>query len=140
MPKSFFFIFSLLIFQYCTPGVRYVSKVDTNYSKNQSYMVGDIIKGQASFYGKKFHGRKTANGEIFNMYDKTAAHKFLPFDTILKVINLSNNKQVIVRINDRGPFVKDRILDLSFQAAKELDMITEGVTNVSIQILKIKKT
>jgi rare lipoprotein A len=138
MFKLSIFIISLLLFYYCAPSVRYVRQVDKNYSKNQEYGVGDVVEGQASYYGKKFHGRKTANGETFNMYDKTAAHKFLPFDTIINVTNLTNKKQVVVRINDRGPFIKNRILDLSFQAAKELDMVSQGVTNVSIKIIKIK--
>ena len=92
MSKPFYFIISLLIFYYCTPGVRYVRQVDKTYSKNQEYTAGDIIEGQASFYGKKFHGRKTANGETFNMYDKTAAHKSLPFGTVIKVTNITENK------------------------------------------------
>ena len=140
MSKRFFFIISLLTFYYCAPSVRYVRQVDKNYSKNKKYEVGDIVEGQASFYGKKFHGRKTANGETFNMYAKTAAHKSLPFNTLIKVTNLANKRTVIVRINDRGPFIENRILDLSFQAAKELDMIKQGVTTVSIKILTFKKS
>ena len=138
MSKLFLFIISLYIFYNCSPSVRYVSQIDKTNLLNHEHEVGEILKGQASYYGKNFHGRKTANGETYNMYAKTAAHKTLPFDTVIKVTNLTNKKQVIVRINDRGPFIKNRILDLSYQAAKELDMLTRGIIHVSIQILKIK--
>ena len=92
---------------------------------------------EASFYADKFHGRKTANGEIFNMYDFTAAHKTLPFNTILKVTNIANGKNVTVRVNDRGPFVQGREIDLSKAAAQKLDMISEGTAHVSIEILQL---
>lgn len=91
---------------------------------------------EASFYADKFHGRKTANGEIFNMYDFTAAHKTLPFNTILKVTNISNGRSVTVRVNDRGPFVQCREIDLSKAAAEKLDMISSGTAKVSIEILQ----
>jgi rare lipoprotein A len=92
-------------------------------------------KGIASWYGSDFHGRRTASGEIYNMYDYTAAHKTLPLGTYARVINLKNCKSVIVRINDRGPFVKGRIIDLSYAAAKKIDMIGPGTVPVRIQIL-----
>ena len=82
-----------------------------------------VEEGMASWYGKKFHGKKTASGERFNMYELTAAHRTLPFGTKVKVTNLENNKSVVVRINDRGPHVKGRIIDLSYAAAKKIDMI-----------------
>jgi len=88
--------------------------------------------GKASWYGKKFHGRTTANGETYDMYGKSAAHKTLPFDTHVKVINLSNRKITIVRINDRGPFVKGRVIDLSYTAAREIDLIGAGVNDVKV--------
>jgi len=91
--------------------------------------------GMASFYGKKFHGKKTASGEIYYRHKFTAAHRKLPFNTRIKVTNLENNLSVIVRINDRGPFVKKRIIDLSEAAAKKIDMIHKGVAKVSIDIL-----
>lgn len=90
-------------------------------------------KGIASWYGKKFHGRKTANGEIYDMYTMTCAHKTLPFGTKLEVTNLSNGKKVIVRINDRGPFVKKRIIDLSCLAAQKLGMDVTGTAKVKIR-------
>lgn len=77
-------------------------------------------KGIASWYGSDFHGRRTSNGEIYDMYGMTAAHKTLPMDTILMVRNLHNKKKVVVRVNDRGPFIRGRIIDLSFTAAKKL--------------------
>ncbi|TFG57868.1 MAG: septal ring lytic transglycosylase RlpA family protein [Spirochaetales bacterium] len=89
-------------------------------------------EGYASWYGGKFHGRKTANGEIFNTYDFTAAHRSLPFGTKIKVTNTANGRSVIVRINDRGPFVKGRIIDLSQAAAAELDMIRSGTAYVRL--------
>lgn len=96
-----------------------------------------MLVGYASYYADKFHGRKTANGEIYNMHDYTAAHRNLPFNTILLVTNLKNGEKVKVRINDRGPYVKGRILDLSLQAAKDIGLIKSGVTKVNIKILKL---
>lgn len=93
-------------------------------------------EGYASWYGPGFHGKKTANGEIFNTHRFTAAHKFLPFNSIIKVISLENNKEVIVRINDRGPFVNNRIIDLSMAAAYSLDMIKKGTMKVKIILLE----
>ena len=90
----------------------------------------------ASFYGADFHGKKTSNGELFDMHKFTCANKELPFDTILKVTNLANNKTVQVRVNDRGPFVVGRDIDLSTAAAKELDMMKTGTAHVRIEIVK----
>lgn len=95
-------------------------------------------KGYASWYGKKFHGRKTSNGETYNMYGLTAAHKTLPLGTWLKVTNLENGKTVNVRVNDRGPFVKGRIIDLSYTAAKTIDMTLKGTAPVRITVIKNK--
>lgn len=89
--------------------------------------------GKASYYADKFEGRKTSNGEIFNQRKKTAAHRTLPFGTKVTVKNLANGKKVKVRINDRGPFVKGRMIDLSKRAAKKLDMVNVGVENVEIR-------
>ena len=96
---------------------------------------GTVIIGSASYYADDFHGRKTANGETFDMNGLSAAHKTLPFNTWLEVRNLSNGRTVIVRVNDRGPYVGDRIIDLSLGAAKELHMIETGVQEVEIEIL-----
>jgi rare lipoprotein A len=90
--------------------------------------------GLASYYGRKFHGRKTANGERFNMHAMTAAHKGLPFGAMVKVTHLRNGRSVTVRINDRGPFVKGRIIDLSYAAAKRLRMISQGIARVRLRV------
>lgn len=89
--------------------------------------------GYASYYADKYEGRKTSNGEIFRQRKLTAAHKSLPFGTKVKVTNLSNGRTVKVRINDRGPFIEGRIIDLSKAAAKKVDMISAGVTKVKIR-------
>lgn len=91
--------------------------------------------GRASFYGKDFHGQKTASGEIFNMDSMTAAHRTLPFNTVVRVTSLENNKSVTVRINDRGPARRNRDIDLSKGAAAHLDFIEEGVIKVKMEIL-----
>lgn len=89
--------------------------------------------GKASYYANEFRGRKTANGETFRQSKKTAAHRTLPFGTKVIVKNLSNGRTVKVRINDRGPFVKGRIIDLSKKAARRINMIEAGVTDVEIR-------
>ncbi len=94
--------------------------------------------GMASFYSDKFEGKKTASGEIYKSSKMTAAHPTLPFGTKVKVTNLSNNKSVIVTVNDRGPFVKNRIIDLSKAAAIKLDIIDQGVDKVKVE--SISKT
>jgi len=92
-------------------------------------------EGLASWYGKKFHGRLTASQEVYNMNALTAAHKTLPFNTRVKVVNLDNGREVVVRINDRGPFAKDRIIDLSYQAGQEIGMLKQGMARVRLSIL-----
>lgn len=91
----------------------------------------------ASYYAEQFHGKRTSNGEYFNMYSLTCAHKSLPFDTVLRVTNLSNGKQVDVRVNDRGPFVVGREIDLSKAAAVQLNMIKTGTAKVKLEIVKM---
>jgi len=88
--------------------------------------------GIASWYGRKFHGHLTSNGELYDMYAMSAAHKNLPLPTYLKVTNLANNKSVIVRVNDRGPFHQNRIIDLSYSAAYKLNMLKTGTAKVKI--------
>ena len=92
-------------------------------------------QGKASWYGKDFHGRTTSNGETYDMYDMTAAHKTLPFDTHVRVHNLDNQKTIEVRINDRGPFVRGRIIDLSYTAAQKIGMVGPGTATVEIVAL-----
>jgi rare lipoprotein A len=91
--------------------------------------------GIASWYGDDFHGKKTANGEVYNMHDMTGAHRVLPLPTFVRVENLENGKETIVRLKDRGPFAKERIIDLSYAAAKEIDMIHHGTARVRITVL-----
>ncbi len=93
-------------------------------------------KGIASWYGDKFHGRRTSSGEVYDMYAMTAAHKTLPFGTVVRVRNLDNGNQIEVRINDRGPFVGGRIIDLSYEAARKIGLVGPGTAAVSIRALK----
>ena len=106
--------------------------------------VDDKFTGIASWYGPDFHAKKTSNGEIYNMYAMTAAHKTLPMNTVVQVDNLENGKSTIVRINDRGPFVAGRIIDLSNVAAHKIDMVKKGTAKVRLTVLgfngKIAKT
>ena len=95
-----------------------------------------VLEGKASYYGKGFHGRKSASGKIYDMYKLTCAHKTLPFGTMLKVTNKKNGKTVTVEVTDRGPYVKGRIIDLSVAAAMDLDMMKSGVVDVEAEIIK----
>ncbi len=97
--------------------------------------VGQVMKGISSWYGPNFHGKQTSNGERYNMHARTAAHKTWPMDTMVKVINLQNGKSTIVRINDRGPFVRGRIIDCSYTAGKEIGLDRMGIAKVSIQVV-----
>lgn len=92
-------------------------------------------EGVASYYADKFHGRSTSSGERFNMNDRTCAHRWLPFGTMLRVTNLKNEKSVVVRVNDRGPWKHGRLLDVSKAAAIDLDMIREGTAKVRIEVV-----
>ncbi|GAC18084.1 septal ring lytic transglycosylase RlpA family protein [Paraglaciecola arctica] len=94
-------------------------------------------KGHASWYGQKFHGHQTANGEIYDMYQMSGAHKTLPLPSFVRVTNLENGKQVVVRVNDRGPFHSGRVIDLSYAAALKLDMFKTGVAEVKIDVIHV---
>jgi rare lipoprotein A len=107
-------------------GVRYYPIPDSE---------GFVEFGDLSWYGGKFHGKATASGEIYDMYKQSAAHKTLPMGTWVRVINLSNDRETVVRINDRGPFVKGRILDLSYASARELGLLAQGVARGKIVAL-----
>ncbi|MFO7594549.1 MAG: septal ring lytic transglycosylase RlpA family protein [Pseudomonadota bacterium] len=112
---------------YVVLGKRYhVKKESTGY----------VERGIASWYGRKFHGRKTSNGETYDMYAMTAAHKTLPIPTYVQVTNLDNGKRVVVRVNDRGPFHDNRIIDLSYTAAKKLDIVGNGTGRVEVRALE----
>ena len=101
---------------------------------------GYVEKGIASWYGGQFHGRKTSNGEVYDMHEVTAAHKTLPMNTLVLVENLENGKEMVVRVNDRGPFVKGRIIDLSKTAAGKLGMINNGTAQVRVSALGEART
>ncbi len=98
---------------------------------------GDVVRGISSWYGPEFNGRATASGETFDMDGRTAAHRTLPFGTVLRVTNLDNGRSVKVTVNDRGPFIEGRILDLSRGAAKEIRMVKSGIAEVEIRVLSV---
>jgi len=103
---------------------------------NPTYVkVGQKMKGISSWYGPNFHGKYTSNGERYNMYARTAAHKTWPMDTMVRVHNLQNGKSTIVRINDRGPFVRGRIIDCSYKAGKEIGLDRMGIAKVQIEVV-----
>lgn len=132
----FLVLISLLIIGFgCAQSIRFSNDSgsdDTEITTGTS----QVITGKASYYGEKFHGRHTASGEVYDMNKLTAAHRTMMFGTRLKVTNLWNNRSVIVRVNDRGPFKKGRVLDLSKAAARELDMIVAGVVDVRIEVIE----
>lgn len=99
--------------------------------------IGWSQRGEASWYGYPFHGQRTASGERYDMYLMTAAHRELPIGTVLEVKNLANGRRVQVRINDRGPFVRGRILDLSYGAATELDMVRAGTADIELRVVEM---
>jgi rare lipoprotein A len=98
--------------------------------------IGHTATGVASWYGEPYHGRRAANGEIYDMEKLTAAHRTFPFDTWVRVVNLGNGKTVEVRITDRGPFVAGRVIDLSHRAARAIDLIGPGIAPVRIQVIR----
>lgn len=116
-----------------TPGQSgsFVSEV----AASEKIRVAKTLSGPASWYGGKFHGRRTANGERFDMNEMTAAHRSLPFGTRVRVTNERNGRSVVVRINDRGPFVDNRIIDLSRGAAAAVGMVRTGVAPVRVEVL-----
>jgi rare lipoprotein A len=133
----FLFLATIAFLVGCTSSTRYSRSIDVNEKKDDSreFKVLETETGTASYYADEFNGRKTANGEIYNMYDLTAAHPTYPFNTKLKVINLQNGKSVEVRVNDRMPQFKSRIIDLSLAAAKKIDMINVGIQEVKVEVL-----
>ncbi|MGR3810068.1 septal ring lytic transglycosylase RlpA family protein [Jiulongibacter sp. NS-SX5] len=111
-------------------GIYIILSLFTAYQPNKPVILGEKLEGKASFYGPRFHGKTTANGEKMDKYELTCAHKSLPFGTMLEVKNMANDSTVIVRVNDRGPYIKGRIIDLSLEAAKQVNMIDNGVADV----------
>ena len=151
MKPFLLFCIAVLLISGCSPSPRYTieriigkapsvrtpeSSVNNGQQPEERLPVGTKIRGLASYYADKYNGKPTSNGEIFDMYGLTCAHKTLPFQTWLEVKNLSNGKTVIVRVNDRGPFIEGRIIDLSYGAAKEIGMLGSGVEEVEITVIK----
>ncbi|MFA8341850.1 MAG: septal ring lytic transglycosylase RlpA family protein [Rhodothermaceae bacterium] len=137
----------LLICTGCGSSARFSSQINGDYIRNipgpekryNRFSKNEVLKsfeGLASFYAHKYHGRTTSNGETYNMYELTAAHPYFPFDTIVRIINLENQKNVIVRINDRMPKHPERLIDLSLGTAKALEMVEDGVVKVRLEILR----
>ncbi len=117
-------------------GVSCIQRRGTGLADAGSRVRGKAEIGLASYYGEEWHGGPTASGEKFDMNALTAAHKTLPFGTKVKVTNIENGKSVQVRVNDRGPFVEGRIIDLSYAAAKKIGMIKTGVVKVKVEVIK----
>ncbi len=114
---------------YVVKGVRYVPREDPDYN----------AVGMASWYGRPFHGRKTASGQIYNMNALTAAHPTLPFGTQVRVTNLANHKSVVLTVNDRGPFAKGRIIDVSRRAAERLGFRGAGTARVRVEVIQVAR-
>jgi rare lipoprotein A len=113
--------------------VRFTDKSEI---EKEIHTPGKVFYGKASYYADAFHGKVTASGEIFDMTKLTAAHRSLPYGTILQIRNIKNNKTIVVRVNDRGPFKGNRVIDVSKAAAEALDMIRDGIIDVEITILE----
>lgn len=112
-----------------------LSEIKQTIASPEQVLIANTVQGNASWYGPGFDGRLTANGETFDQQEMTAAHPHLEFGTKVKVTNLQNGRSVVVRINDRGPFIRDRIIDLSAAAARALNMMSSGVAPVKLTIL-----
>jgi rare lipoprotein A len=144
--KKVFLILLPLISFACSSAPRFSSDKEKLYersytdnedlSRYEKFPVLESVEGIASYYADKYHGKITYNGEVYDMNGISAAHQTYPMETIIRVTNLSNNKNVILRINDRMPYWKDRIIDLSLGTAKALDFIEKGLTKVRIDVLK----
>jgi rare lipoprotein A len=134
----------------CTSSVRFASRTAGGSGGSRTEKAADgstivrknsgkvllTLEGVASYYADDFHGKMTSNGEIFDMNDLTAAHRVFPFGSKVRVTNLDNNKTVMVRVNDRGPFKEGRIIDLSLGAAKEISLIEKGTARVRLEVLE----
>ncbi|MFI5253487.1 MAG: septal ring lytic transglycosylase RlpA family protein [Bacteroidota bacterium] len=118
----------------CVSSPRFATRTNPA-SDNTTFSL--IEEGNASYYADEFNGHTTSNGETFNKDDLTAAHRTLPFNTTVKVTNLTNAKSIVVRINDRGPFVDDRIIDLSYEAAKRIGLILKGTARVRLEVVEL---
>lgn len=126
-----------ILFGGCVASPRFTSERFSRVT-SETYLM--IEEGVASYYADEFNGRQTSNGETYDMYQMTAAHQTLPFNSRVRVTNLNNGKSVEVRINDRGPFKDNRIIDLSLAAAKFLEMIGPGTAQVRIEVIELGST
>lgn len=146
MKRFHVLIITLILFMLCGCGARLAAVKEVrgpSYTINgKTYHImkkvpsGYTQKGTASWYGPGFHGKKTSSGEKYDMHEFTAAHNVLPHNTVVRVTNLSNHREVVVRINDRGPFVGDRVIDLSLSAARAIGMVGPGTAPVKITVLE----
>ncbi|MCX6150545.1 MAG: septal ring lytic transglycosylase RlpA family protein [Ignavibacteriales bacterium] len=143
--KSHFYNIILLfgfLFISCSSSTRFSNEKSEWQSKHQLHKRSDFITpsktttGTASYYGKKFNGKKTASGEMYNMFDLSASHKTYPLGTKVRITNLKNYKSIVLIINDRMPARNNRMIDLSYGAAKELDMLKSGLAEVKIEVLE----
>ncbi len=136
-------IFSLIIISImsCGPSIAYGDYINSEgMTRKQIEAIKDhpqVQIGIASYYGSKFHKKRTANGEIFNMYKVSAAHKTYPLGTKVKVTNMKNGQSIKLTINDRGPYVKGRIIDLSYKAARKIGFVNQGTTKVRIDVIRL---
>lgn len=136
--RGIFLIISLILIvslAYCGNEAQAIKNSPQIEDANGMYNDSYVEHGLASWYGDDFHGETTSNGETYDMHEMTAAHKTLPMDTMLRVKNLDTGKDVVVRINDRGPFVRGRIIDLSYKAAKTLEIVKNGTARVQVVAL-----
>lgn len=137
--KYLIILFSIFVITSCGASKKFTSdkQIEYDHSSELSFDNFEFFEqGIASYYAEKYHGRKTASGETYDMNDFTAAHPTLPFGIVLLVINIQNEKSVVVRVNDRMPDFKGRVIDLSLAAAKKIDMIKDGITEVKIYKMK----
>ena len=146
--KNYKLLLLISVFIFLTGCAGKLYKTEGGYQRGRHFYSTEEAEKQAakpegetmwlvcSYYGKKFHGRKTANGETFDMFKVSCAHKVMDFGTILEVTNPDNNKTIKVRVNDRGPFVEGRDIDLSYEAARQLGMINEGVKKMKVRIIE----
>jgi len=135
--KYFAVLYLLIFFAACSSSVRYTrdDKKVTNPERTKESVL-QVETGTASYYADEFNGKRTASGEIYDMNKLTAAHPEFPFGTIVRVTNTKNGLSVEVLINDRMPAFKDRVIDLSLEAAKQIDMIRDGIQEVTVEVLK----
>ncbi len=134
--RLFLIAAAVLMLASCSSSVRFTSEKTRNKIKIDAENQGKAERGIASYYSDEFNGRRTASGEIFDNEAMSAAHKTLSFGTVVLVKNLENGRQAAVKINDRGPFIKGRIIDLSRAAARRLGMLDKGITEVEIVVIK----